>query len=162
LPCERLARLGASRDFHHGLLIPGTVRILRILVASLLLAVAPSAATAQEERGLLTRNPLDAIKAELVELLASAGEPFTTEQDRAITLVLEESRRASEQLFGSVMDFSDGPPQGEQLDRAQAGIAWMNEDFSRRVREHLTPAQLAAWDAHVAASPRGGTTTATA
>ncbi len=123
----------------------------RVLLAILLLVATPAATSAQGERGLLTRNPLDEIKAELVDVLAEAGEPFTAEQNRAITLVLEESRRASEQLFGSVMDFSDGPPQGEQLDRAQAGIAWMNEDFSRRVREHLTPAQLAAWDAHIAA-----------
>jgi hypothetical protein len=99
--------------------------------------------------GLTTRNPLDEIKDELVRVLADAGVPFTSDQENSITLVLEESRRASEQLFGDVMDFRSGPPQGETLDRARAGIAWMNEDFSQRVRQYLDPEQLEVWDAHV-------------
>ncbi|MBI4520032.1 MAG: hypothetical protein HY701_04295 [Gemmatimonadetes bacterium] len=103
-----------------------------------------------QERGLVTRNPLDEIKDELVQVLERAGLPFSEAQARSIALVLEESRRASEQLFGDVMNFSAGPPQGEQLDRARAGIAWMNEDFSQRVRQYLDPAQLKVWDAHLA------------
>jgi len=105
---------------------------------------------AQEGGGLSTRNPLDEIRDELVQVLSTAGVPFTEEQGRAIALVLEESRRASEQLFGEVMDFRDGPPQGERLDRARAGIQWMNEDFSKRVRTYLTEDQRAAWDKHLA------------
>ena len=115
----------------------------------ILLATALPAGAQDDDGGLLTRNPLDVIKDELVQVLQGAGVPFTAEQDQAIIFVLEESRRASEQLFGNIMNFSSGPPRGEQLDRAMAGIAWMNEDFSDRVREYLTPEQLLVWDAHV-------------
>jgi hypothetical protein len=117
-------------------------------VLFLLLTATP--AKAQDQGGLSTRNPLDEIRDALIEVLRAAGVPFTEEQGRAIALVLEESRRASEQLFGEVMDFRNGPPQGEQLDRARAGIQWMNEDFSRRVRQYLTEPQREAWDQHLA------------
>ncbi len=103
----------------------------------------------QDPGGLSTRNPLDEIRDELVQVLAEAQVPFTEDQNQSIVLVLEESRRASEELFGEVMDFSNGPPQGEQLDRARAGIQWMNEDFSKRVRTYLTPAQQKAWAEHL-------------
>jgi len=105
-------------------------------------------AMAQEQAGLTTRNPLDEIKDELLRVLSEAGVPFSEEQERSIALVIEESRRASEELFGDAMDFRDGPPRGEQLDRARAGIQWMNEDFSKRVRAYLNEEQLAAWDKH--------------
>jgi len=104
----------------------------------------------QEQGRLSTRNPLDDIRDELVQVLSAAEAPFTEDQGRAIALVIEESRRASEQLFGEVMDFRNGPPQGEQLDRARAGIQWMNADFSKRVRQYLSEAQQAAWDKHLA------------
>ena len=127
-----------------------------------LLLISPAAA--QEQNGLSTRNPLDDIKAELVQVLAGADAPFTEAQEHAIALVLEESRRASEDLFGVAMDFSNGPPSGDQLDRAHAGIQWMNDDFSKRVRQYLTPPQLEAWNAHLASkadsqaeSPKTGT-----
>ncbi len=107
-------------------------------------------AMAQEPGGLSTRNPLDDIRDELVQVLSAAEVPFTEDQGRSIALVIEESRRASEQLFGEVMDFRNGPPQGEQLDRARAGIQWMNDDFSKRVRKYLTEPQQAAWDKHLA------------
>src|SRR6185503_6599608 len=97
---------------------------------------------AQDQTGLSTRNPLDEIRDELVQVLSSAKVPFTEAQGQSIVLVIEESRRASEQLFGEVMDFSNGPPQGERLDRARSGIQWMNDDFSRRVKAYLTPQQL--------------------
>ena len=103
---------------------------------------------AQEPGGLSTRNPLDDIRDELLQVLSTAQVPFTEDQGRSIALVLEESRRASEQLFGEVMDFSNGPPQGERLDRARAGIQWMNEDFSKRVSSYLTEPQRTAWDKH--------------
>jgi hypothetical protein len=122
---------------------------LRIAVLLFLLSTALPA-IAQEPGGLSTRNPLDEIRDELVQVLATAEAPFTDDQGRAIALVLEESRRASEQLFGEVMDFRDGPPQGERLDRARAGIQWMNDDFSKRVRQYLTDAQRMAWDMHLA------------
>jgi hypothetical protein len=116
--------------------------------AALLLFLAPLTADGQDVES--NRNPLDVIQDKVTMVLADAGVPFTTGQERSIALVLEESRRASEQLFGDIMDFRDGPPQGAQLDRARAGIDWMNDDFSRRVREILTEMQLAAWDAYLA------------
>ena len=115
---------------------------------TLLLSAIP--ASAQEPGGFSTRNPLDEIRDELVQVLSAAQAPFTEEQGKAIALVLEESRRASEQLFGEVMDFRNGPPQGEQLDRARAGIQWMNDEFSKRVRQYLTEPQREAWDQHLA------------
>ena len=121
---------------------------LNIGFLSFLLFAIP--AIAQEQGGLSTRNPLDDIRDELVQVLSAAEVPFTEDQGRSIALVIEESRRASEQLFGEVMDFRNGPPQGEQLDRARAGIQWMNDDFSKRVRKYLTEPQQAAWDKYLA------------
>jgi len=118
------------------------------LIALVLFAVTGSSA-AQDIEKLFTRNPLDEIRDELIKVLEDKGIPFTEEQEEAITFVLEESRRASEQLFGDVMNFSSGPPAGAQLDRALAGIAWMNEDFSKRIRDYLTPEQLVVWDEYV-------------
>ncbi|HET9218817.1 MAG TPA: TonB-dependent receptor [Terriglobia bacterium] len=135
-----------------------------VILALVVLTAFP--AMAQEPGGLSTRNPLDEIRDEVVQVLATAEVPFTEEQARAIVLVLEESRRASEQLFGEVMDFRDGPPQGERLDRARAGIQWMNDDFSKRVRQYLTEMQRAAWDMHLAekaaALPMDGSQSGTA
>jgi hypothetical protein len=121
-----------------------TTSLFATLLLSLVLPLA------QDPGGLSTRNPLDEIRDELVQILAAAQAPFTEDQGRSIALVIEESRRASEALFGEVMDFSNGPPQGERLDRARAGIQWMNDDFSKRVRTFLTDPQLAAWDKHLA------------
>ena len=109
-------------------------------------------AVAQEDGGFSTRNPLDEIKEEVKEVLFDAGVPFSGEQEQSIALILEESRRASEELFGDLMDFSDGPPQGEDLDRARAGIEWMNADFSQRVREVLTEKQIETWDMYLAST----------
>jgi hypothetical protein len=119
--------------------------------AGLLLLLLAIPAVAQDQGGFSTRNPLDDIQDEVKRVLSEAGVPFSAEQEQSLTLVLEDSRRASEDLFGDLMDFSQGPPQGEQLDRARAGIEWMNEDFSRRVREVLTESQLKAWDMHLEA-----------
>ena len=114
------------------------------------LVFTPVLAAQDNENGLLTENPLDEIRDELVRVLEEANLPFTPEQEDSITFVLEESRRASENLFGNVMNFSGGPPRGEDLDRALAGIAWINEDFSERVAEYLTAEQRVVWDAHTA------------
>jgi hypothetical protein len=123
------------------------MKVIALSVA-LLLSVVPL--HAQDQGGLSTRNPLDEIKDELKQTLAAAQVPFSEDQERAITLVLEESRRASEDLFGEVMDFRNGPPTGERLDLARAGIQWMNDDFSKRVRSYLSGPQLAAWDQRLA------------
>jgi len=118
------------------------------LTLPLALAIVASVA-AQDEDTLFTRNPLDEIRDELIKVLEDAGLPFTIGQEESITFVLEESRRASEQLFGDVMNFRSGPPRGERLDQAMAGINWMNEDFAKRVRKYLNPDQLDVWDAYI-------------
>jgi hypothetical protein len=121
----------------------------KVWLMALLLLLPVASTGAQEGEGIFTRNPLDEIRDELIKVLENASLPFTAEQEKAIAFVLEESRRASEQMFGDIMDFRNGPPQGEDRDRALAGIAWMNEDFSKRVRGYLTPEQLAVWDKYV-------------
>ena len=121
---------------------------------------------AQEgEGGFTTRNPLDDIRDELILILEEAGLPFDRAQEASIILVLEESRIASEQLFGDVMDFRAGPPQGDDVERAMAGIEWMNNEFRQRVRAYLTAEQLEVWDAYslaAAVEPEEGTGTAEA
>jgi hypothetical protein len=93
-----------------------------------------------------TANPLDEAKARVEGVLSQAGVPFTEDQDRQLALVMEESRRASEQLFGEVMDFRQGPVRGAQRDRALAGIQFMNEAFETKLNDVLTPEQAAVWE----------------
>jgi hypothetical protein len=93
-----------------------------------------------------TSNPLDDRKAQVEAVLERAGVPFTEAQTRELTLVMEEQRQASEQLFGDIMDFSRGPVQGAQRDRALAGIQWMNEAFEAKLKEVLTPEQNRIWE----------------
>ena len=95
---------------------------------------------------LTVTNPLDELRDQVGEVLADAGVPFTREQGRQLALLLEEQRQASEDLFGIIMDFSAGPPQGEDRDRALAGIQWMHDEFRRRLPEFLTPDQRAVWE----------------
>ena len=96
---------------------------------------------------LLTENPLDAVKNQVGEVLRDAGVPFTAEQERRIVLLIEDQRRASEELFGEIMDFSSGVPEGADQDRAIAAIQWIHDEFKRRLSEYLTPSQRAAWEA---------------
>lgn len=121
----------------------------RTLLA-LLLAASPALADAQ----VVTTNPLDAIKARVEEVLRKAGQPFTEQQQRALALVLEEQRQASERLFGAIMDFSGGPVRGADRDKALAGIQWMNEAFEAKLQEVLTPEQNRIWAAFRAAEVR--------
>ena len=93
-----------------------------------------------------SRNPLDELKDQVTKVLAEAGVPFTAERDRQLALFIEEQRQASEDLFGVIMDFSAGPPQGEQRDRALAGIQWMHDEFKKKLPGFLTTEQRAAWE----------------
>jgi hypothetical protein len=93
-----------------------------------------------------TRNPLDELKDQLSEVLVEAGFPFTSDQERQFALFMEEQRQASEDLFGEIMDFSDGPPQGADRDRALAGIQWMHDEFKKKLPDFLTADQRAAWE----------------
>ena len=101
---------------------------------------------------LTVTNPLYELRDQVAEVLANAKVPFTAEQERQLALLLEDQRQASEDLFDVIMDFSAGPPQGEDRDRALAGIQWMHDEFRRRLPEFLTENQRAVW----AASDAGG------
>ncbi|MGQ0732863.1 MAG: TonB-dependent receptor domain-containing protein [Acidobacteriota bacterium] len=102
----------------------------------------------------VTTNPLDAMKSSLQRVLEEAGQPFSPEQNRALTLVMEEQRQASERLFGDIMDFSSGPVRGADRDRALSGIQWMNEQFEAKLKEVLRPEQVQIWAAFRAAEIR--------
>src|SRR6185503_5935704 len=41
---------------------------------------------------------------------------------------------------------SKGPPQGEDRDKAIAGIQWMHDEFKKKLPSYLTDAQRAAWE----------------
>ena len=98
---------------------------------------------AQEESA--GQNPLAALKAEVERVLGAARIPFTEEQDKAIVLMMEERRQASEELFGNLFDFRGGPTQGQEADRLRSAIEWMRNEFLTRLRNFLTAEQLAAW-----------------
>src|SRR5262245_33902957 len=93
-----------------------------------------------------TKNPLDELKDQVAMVLTNAGVPFTPEQEGQLTLLMEEERLASEDLFGVIMDFSAGPPQGEARDKALAGIQWMHDEFKKKLPTFLTEQQRAAWE----------------
>jgi hypothetical protein len=112
---------------------------IRLLI---LIAVITSPAFGQ----LSTRNPLDELKDEVVQVLAEAAVPFSDEQHQQIGLLIEAQRQASENLFGDIMDFSNGPPQGANRDRALAGIQWINEEFKKKLPAFLTDDQKVAWE----------------
>jgi hypothetical protein len=90
-------------------------------------------------------NPMAALKDQVKLVLKEAGKPFTEDQEQAITLMMEDRRQASEQLFGDLMDFRQGPTRGQENDRLRDAIEWMRGEFLIRLRDFLTPDQLAAW-----------------
>jgi hypothetical protein len=91
-------------------------------------------------------NPLVALNDELAGALASASVPFSQEQVRAIAMMMEDRRRASEELFGGLMDFRRGPTEGEQEDRLRSAIEWMRGEFIRSVTGYLTSEQAVVWE----------------
>ena len=93
-------------------------------------------------------NPLAELKDEVRRVLADTHLPFTDEQERAIVLMMEDRRQASEELFGNLMDFRAGPTQGQESDRLRSAIEWMREEFLKRLQDYLTPEQLAVWSRH--------------
>ncbi len=92
------------------------------------------------------RNPVDELKDEAAQALTTANVPFTAEQEKQLAIVIEDEHQAAENLFGTVWDFSNGPPQGEDRDKALAGIRWMADDFSKKLPAYMTDAQRAAWE----------------
>src|SRR5215217_537762 len=90
-------------------------------------------------------NPLAELNDELTDVLAAEGLPFTDDQTKAVALMMEERRRASEELFGNLMDFRDGPPQGQEADRLKSAIEWMRSEFLSNLTGYLTDAQADTW-----------------
>ena len=125
---------------------------LRLVVAAALLWCAAAASPyAQDEA--TSDNPLAALKDELARALDAASLPFSPEQERAIVLMMEERRQASESLFGDLMNFRTGPTSGQETDRLKSAIAWMRGEFATKIRAYLTADQLAVWAQLEAASP---------
>jgi hypothetical protein len=62
-------------------------------------------------------NPLAQLKDQVKQALSEAQVPFTDDQDKAIVLMMEDRRKASEDLFGDLMNFRAGPTQGQDADR---------------------------------------------
>src|SRR2546426_8031366 len=114
--------------------IPVTVILVILLFAGPLIGQQPSAA-----------NPLAELKDELKRVLADASLPFTEEQERGIVIMMEDRRRASEDLFGDLMNFQAGPTRGDDADRLRSAIEWMRTEFLKRLQDYLNPEQLAAW-----------------
>ena len=96
---------------------------------------------------LVTQNPLDELRSQVAAVLADAGVPFTREQETQIALLLEEQRQSSESLFGETMDFSNGIPEGDQRDRAVAGIQWIHDAFRVALPDYLSANQRGALEA---------------
>src|SRR5438128_2259176 len=91
-------------------------------------------------------NPLAELKDDVKRVLADARLPFTEEQERAVVLMMEDRRQASEDLFGNLMDFRAGPTQGQDADRLRSAIEWMREEFLKRLQDYLRPEQVSAWN----------------
>ena len=119
---------------------------LKALSLVLLLLVGPLAA---QERPAPAANPLAQLKDEVKRVLADAALPFTDEQEKAIILMMEDRRKASEDLFGDLMDFQAGPTRGEESDRLRSAIEWMRNEFLSRLQDYLRPEQLAIWSRHL-------------
>ncbi len=102
-----------------------------------------------QDSGFLTENPLQELKVEVDRILAEAGLPFSEGQDSQIALMIDERRRASEELFGNLQDFAAGPTQGQQADQLNSAIDWMQGEFLNRIGGYLTEEQAAVWDGFI-------------
>ena len=121
--------------------------VVVVIISGLLTA---SLAAQQSVQSSDATNPLEALYNQLKKVLDEAVVPFSDDQEKAIALMMEDRRSASEELFGQTMDFRSGPVQGQQLDRAVAAIRWMESEFSKAIGEYLTPPQSSAWEGYQA------------
>jgi hypothetical protein len=139
------------------------IRIGLLLIALLMMAHAGSA-TAQEPAATAegAANPLATLNDEVKQVLATAQVPFTDEQERDIALMMEERRRATEDLFGDLFDFSGGPTEGADEDRLRSAIDWMRAEFLKSLTGYLTEAQRLAWTRHQATIAASAATDQTA
>lgn len=126
--------------------------VLCIALRSVVLVLLVAAPLAAQERSLTSQNPLPALMNEMRTVLADAKVPFTAEQERAIVLMMEDRRQASEELFRDLMDFTAGPTSGQAAERLQSAIAWIRDDFVNQLPDYLTPDQLTAWSRHTTAA----------
>ncbi len=109
-----------------------TVRALLYALAVLLWwPSGASAQTASLTPGEGAANPLAALNQEVKQVLADAQVPFTENQERAIALMMEERRRASEDLFGDLLDFSGGPTEGPTKTVSDRRSTGCGASFSR-------------------------------
>src|SRR3954468_24622352 len=134
-----------------GVYLPGslaTLAIARFPLKRVLIMLLLLSATVFAQDPAKDSNPLIELRDELKKVLSDASFPFTEQQDKAIALMMEERRQASEDLFGQLMDYRSGPVQGQQQDRAVAAIQWMQAEFKKRLSGVLTPEQTAVWDRH--------------
>src|SRR5256712_11366025 len=103
-----------------------------------------------QQKPTTTQNPLDKLHDQAKAVFEKAGVPFSEDQEKSVTLMIEDRRQASEDLFGQLMDFRGGPVQGQQQDRAVAAIKWMHDEFKKRLREYLTEEQRPIWERYEA------------
>jgi hypothetical protein len=122
-----------------------------VLFALCLFVTVPLAAQEAPDPAATAANPLASLNEQVKQALAAAGVPFSDEQERNIALMMEERRRASEELFGNLMDFRSGPTQGQEEDRLRSAIEWMRGEFMTHLADYLTAEQSAAWVAYQAA-----------
>jgi hypothetical protein len=112
------------------------------LLLVLSLVPAPLLAQGQPIAG---ENPLAELKEEVTRVLSEANLPFSAEQESAIVLMMEDRRRASEELFGDLLNFEAGPTQGQDEDRLRSAIGWLRNEFLTQLGNFLTPDQNTAW-----------------
>src|SRR5207244_9856626 len=110
--------------------------------AILVVLLSASPLIAQQTSG---ANPLAELKDEVRRVLADANLPFTEEQERAIVVMMEDRRKASEDLFGDLMNFQAGPTRGDDADHLRSAIEWVTGEFLNRLQDYLNPDQLTAW-----------------
>jgi hypothetical protein len=126
---------------------PGSLLLL-LALSRPAAAQEPAAVTTETLTADAATNPLAALNALVQQVLTDAMLPVSDDQERAIALMMEERRRASEELFGSLMDFSGGPTQGQEEDRLRSAIDWMRNEFLQNLSGYLSAEQNAAWTAY--------------
>jgi hypothetical protein len=131
------------REEYHGRILGALTRDSAFALFLILFGAMPAW---PQDSPLAVDNPLASLKDQLARALSDASLPFTEEQERAIVLMMEERRQASETLFGDLMNFRAGPTSGQEADRLKSAIEWMRGEFATRIRNYLTPEQVVIWD----------------
>jgi hypothetical protein len=117
--------------------------LLGFVAVALLLIPVSLAAQGQPLAG---SNPLAELREQVAQVLSNANLPITEEQETALALMMEDRRRASEELFGDLLNFEEGPTQGQDEDRLRSAIGWMRGEFLAQLQTFLTPEQNTVWN----------------